>query len=621
MKQFLGLTALTDILLIGSMMATSLSARPESPLSVVYPPPEHQTVAEKIFFIGTASPQEPVFINEKKIENRSASGHFAPSLPLEMGENIFTIRQGDEELELKVTRISDRPEIPEELAFAPGSLTPGVDFARLPNELICVGAIAPPDAKVSARIGTSKILLLPQTESIDLPSNSAVLTAEARPTERTNIGKYEGCTILDIPRNYGKPIFELERGDRSITKQGEGEIKILSPKDVEVVEVTADAGVARTGASTNHSRLTPLPKGTKARVTGKEGEWLRLDYGAWIKAEETKPLPGNVPPQSIIRGITSRQLESATEIIFPLQTPVPVAVKQQEDRITLSLHNITAQTDTIRLDDDPIIKRLDWQQISPTQIDYTFELKDRQQWGYDLRYEGSNLIFSLRHPPIISATPAVKARRDNGLFERDLIQTNPALPLSDLKILLDPGHGGEETGSKGPTGYPEKEINLIVSKLLEQELTRLGAEVYLTRREDKDVSLKERMAAIDKIKPDLAISIHYNALPDSGDAENTQGISTFWYNTQAHAPAIFLHNYLVEKLDRPDAGTFWNNLALTRPHTAPSILLELGFMINPEEFEWITNKREQQKLAATLAEGIKEWFTTVESSQIERDFF
>jgi N-acetylmuramoyl-L-alanine amidase len=147
----------------------------------------------------------------------------------------------------------------------------------------------------------------------------------------------------------------------------------------------------------------------------------------------------------------------------------------------------------------------------------------------------------------------------------------------------------------------------------------LGAEVYLTRQEDVDVSLKERMAAIDKIKPDLAISIHYNALPDSGDAENTKGISTFWYHTQAHAPAEFLHNYLVKELNRPDAGIFWNNLALTRPHTAPTLLLELGFMINPEEFEWITNRQEQQKLAKTLAEGIKEWFTMVESPEIEQD--
>jgi len=52
---------------------------------------------------------------------------------------------------------------------------------------------------------------------------------------------------------------------------------------------------------------------------------------------------------------------------------------------------------------------------------------------------------------------------------------------------------------------------------------------------------------------------------------------------------------------------FWNNLALTRPSVAPAVLLELGFMINPVEFEWIVNSREQKKLAHTLADGIVQW--------------
>ncbi|MEM7758668.1 MAG: N-acetylmuramoyl-L-alanine amidase [Cyanobacteria bacterium P01_A01_bin.40] len=612
MKRFLGLAALTDILLIGNMMGSSLSVRAESPLSIVYPPPEHKTVAEKIFFIGTASPQEPVFINGKKISNRSVSGHFAPSLPLKMGENVFVIRQEERELELKITRVSNQPQVPPKLTFAPDSLTPAVDIARLPNEPICLSAVAPKDAQVSVQIGRSKILLMPQIDSVELPPNSAVLTSEVVPNNQQNEGYYRGCTVLETPRNYGKPLFTLEQDRQKVTEQGQGKIEILSPQDIEVVEVTADVGVARTGASTSYSRLTPLPKGTKARVIGKEGEWLRLDYGAWIKAAETKSVLGNIPPHSLIRGVISQQVESATEIVFPLQIPVPVEIKQEEERITLTLHNTTAQTDTIRLDPDPIIKRLDWQQVSPTQIDYTFELHNQQQWGYDLHYQGSNLVFSLRHPPEISSmADTASIRSSDDLLESSLVKSDRFKPLENIEILLDPGHGGAEKGAKGPTGYPEKEINLLISKLVEAELTQLGATVYLTREKDRDLSLKERMAMIDRLKPDLAISIHYNALPDNGDAENTQGISTFWYNTQAHAPALFLHKYLVENLDRPDAGTFWNNLALTRPHTAPTILLELGFMINPDEFEWITNQQEQQKLAQTLANGIKEWFLSV----------
>ncbi|MGL5077179.1 MAG: N-acetylmuramoyl-L-alanine amidase [Waterburya sp.] len=612
MKQFLGLAALTDILIIGGMMGTCLSVQAESPLSVVYPPKEHQTTAEKIFFIGTASPQDTVLINGKPIKNRSSSGHFAPSLPLKIGENIFTIRHQKQEIKIKVYRLSEQPEIPKKLAFGDDSLTPGVDIARLPNEPICFGAIAPPDTNVSVQIGQSKVLLLPQVESVDLPANSAVLTADNNPVTKTDISKYEGCTSLDIPRNYGKPLFELKKDGETITQKGQGDVTILAPQDIEVVEVIADEGVARTGASSDNSRLTPLPKGTRGRITGKEGEWLRLDYGGWIQETETKPVLGNILPQSIIRGITARQVNAATEVIFPLQLPVPVEVKQDETSITLSLYNTIAQTDTIRFDADPMIKRLDWQQVSPNQIDYTFELHGQQQWGYDLRYEGTSLIFSLRHPPkatLLSNLRTIKYQEGN-LIESQVNTINPQQPLEGIDILLDPGHGGKESGAKGPTGYPEKDINLLVSKLVEQELNKLGATVYLTRKKDIDLSLDERVAMIDKVKPDLAVSIHYNALPDNGDAENTQGISTFWYNTQAHAPAMFLHNYLVTKLNRPDYGTYWNNLALTRPHTAPSILLELGFMINPEEFEWITNAQEQQKLAKAIAQGIQAWFTT-----------
>jgi N-acetylmuramoyl-L-alanine amidase len=258
----------------------------------------------------------------------------------------------------------------------------------------------------------------------------------------------------------------------------------------------------------------------------------------------------------------------------------------------LTLHNTTAQTDTIRLEYEPLIKSFSWQQVSPNKIEYYFDLTSDQQWGYDLKYEGTNLIFTLRHPP--------------------KIDTRSNQPLKDIKILLDPGHGGKELGARGPNGYPEKSVNLVISTLLKQELLQRGATVYMTRESDKDVSLQDRVKMINNIKPAVALSIHYNALPDNGDAINTAGIGMFWYHPQAEDLSKFLHNYLVEKAKRPSYGVFWNNLALTRPHTTPSVLLELGFMINPTEFEWVTDAQQQKILATTLAEGITEWFTTVQ---------
>ena len=592
MKKIVEFTALTGTLITTSIVSISVAAQTQ-PLFIAYPPPNHQTTAAQIFLIGTAAPEGEVFINGKPVE-RSPAGHFAPSFPLQIGENNFTLRYRSEEIQLQVTRVASEPEAPVGAAFATDSLTPAQDIARLPGELICFGAVAPANSTVAVRLENQTVPLSPQTQTV-LPPNSAVLTADNSPSTPT-AGQYGGCTAVTAPGDLGNPSFQLSLNGETVEQPSSGTVQILSPTELEVVEVTADAGVARTGPSSDYSRLTPLPKGTRATVTGKEGEWLRLDYGAWIKAEETQFIPNSIPVRSLIRSINSRQIEGTTEIIFPLQTPVPVSVQQGDRTFTLTLYNTVAQTDTIRLDDDPLIERLDWQQVTPTQIQYTFHLKSDQQWGYDLRYEGTSLILALRHPP---SDNAVNPGADTA-------------SLSGLKILLDPGHGGEELGSVGPNGVPEKQVNLTVSKLLQQELAQRGATVYLTRETDVDVSLDKRVEMIDTIKPAIALSIHYNALPDAGDALNTAGVGAFWYHPQAHALAVFLHNYLVETLNRPDYGVFWNNLALTRPHTAPSVLLELGFMINPTEFEWITNPQEQQKLAEAIADGVVEWFNQVQ---------
>jgi N-acetylmuramoyl-L-alanine amidase len=581
-------------LVLFNCLLTSSVALAQPSLVVVFPPTNHQTSTEKIFFIGTAPPAGQVLINGKPVK-RSQAGHFAPSFPLQVGENLFTVRYQDQERQIKVIRRNTQLDLPTGLGFAQDSLVPAIDIAKLPGELICFRALATPNAQVSVQLAGQTIPLLPQPPQAQLPANAGILTGRNQPTTLSNFGNYQACTTVAKPADLGQPQFSVTLNGKTITQQGKGKIQILSPAQLPVVEVVAESGVARTGPSTDHSRLTPLPQGTRATVTGKEGDWLRLDYGAWINSKETQVLTGAVSPQTVVRSVGYRQLPGVTEILFPLQVPVPVSIQQGDRTFSLTLHNTIAQTDTIRLDDNPLISRLDWEQVTPQQVKYTFNLKKSQQWGYQLRYDKTTLVLSLRQPPNL----ATRNRR----------------PLSGIKIVLDPGHGGKESGASGPTGYLEKDVNLAVSQLLREELVKRGATVVMTREDDRDVSLVDRQAIIAKEQPAIAISVHYNALPDNGDAENTRGVGMFWYHPQAHSLAVFMQNYLVKKLNRPSYGVFWNNLALTRPSAAPSILMELGFMINPEEFEWITNASEQKKLAQALAEGVTEWFYSVQEGR------
>ncbi|MEM9948555.1 MAG: N-acetylmuramoyl-L-alanine amidase [Cyanobacteria bacterium P01_D01_bin.36] len=564
---------------------TVAQARQATPTSlfVAYPPMEHQTVADRIFFIGTADPNEPVTINGQIIDNRSSDGHFAPTLPLELGENTFTLVQGDESLVMSVTRVSGEPPMPEGTGFAEETLSPAVDIARMPGELICLSAIASPNANVTATLGSQTLTLTPQT-SVDLPPNSSVLTSQTEPVT-LSATEYAGCTIAEEAGELGTPQFTLRADGETVTATAPGQVTILSPTDFEVAQVTAPAGVARTGPSTSYSRITPLPAGTRAAITGRDGEWLRLDYGGWIKEGETEVSSSSVPPTSIIRGITAGQVEDWTEVVFPLQSPVPVSIQQESQTLSLTLHNTTPQTDTIYFSNDPVVERMDFNSVLPDSAEYIFHFKEPQQWGYKLRYEGTSLILSLRHAP-------------------------PSNSLSGTTILLDPGHGSDQDfGARGPTGYPEKDVTLIVSKLIRDELEARGATVVMTREGDDDLFPADRVEVIDASEPTMALSIHYNALPDAGNALERQGIGMFWYYPQAHGLATFLHDYLVDELDRESYGVFWNNLALTRPSVTPSVLVELGFMINPEEFEWITDGDSQQELARTFAEGVEAWIS------------
>jgi N-acetylmuramoyl-L-alanine amidase len=547
-------------------------------LQVVYPPDQHQTTAAQIFFIGTAAPQWPVAVNGLVVE-RSPQGHFAPSFPLGLGENLFTFSHGSQRLQLRVTRIGDHPDPPENLALL--NLQPNWPVARLPGELICLGAIAPAGAQVVVDLGNLQLPLRSTTGNARLPSSQAILTGRYQP--QPGVRQHQGCFIAQNP---GKiiPQFTANYAEQVVQQAGAA-IEILSPANLEVVEITSDFATTRTGPGSNFSRLTPLPRGTRAGVTGRDGDWLRLDYGAWLRVTETRPLPDAPLPHSRIRGISSRRVAGATEVLFPLEVAVPLSIRQERHSLTLTLHNTTAQTDTIRLDDDPVIAGFSWQQY-PGRVEYRWQFKSSQQWGYGLHYEGTTLVLSLRHPPVLGDR------------------------LAGVTILLDPGHGGSsDIGAVGPNGIAEKDINLTISRLLREHLTQLGATVVMTREDDREVSLGDRIALINQLRPTLALSIHYNALPDDGDALHTQGVGMFWYHPQSRDLAVFLHNYLVQKLGRPSYGIYWHNLALTRPHIAPAVLLELGFMINPLEFEWISDPQGQRELAATLSEAIATWLT------------
>ena len=587
------------VAIVTTAAATATIALPRAAMAelfVSYPPAEHTTTSAQIFIIGTSEDAEPIQVNGAAIE-RSSGGHFAPTLPLELGINTIVVRQGEQAITLQITRTEAHSTYDTD-NFTASTIEPNIAIERQLGEPVCFSAIAPTAIiNPSVTIGGQTLALYPEATPIELPPNSAVLTNEneilygsATSSTQPSFQRWSGCTRFDRPGLFTAPQFRATLNGTPIAQTGSHSVTIAPISPVEIATVSVPQAVARTGSSTNHSRITPLPQGTRATITGRDGEWLRLDYGGWIKAEEATIGTQGQPVRTIMRSATMIDAGDWVEVRIPLQSTVPVTVDQSRDTLRLQLHNTTAETDIIRWLDLPWLRGIQWQQLDSDRVEFRFEFDPEvhagQQWGYALRYDDTTLVLSLRKPPEMSVDR----------------------PLAGVTILLDPGHGGpDDPGTRGPTGYPEKEITLTVARLIREQLEARGAEVVMTREEDADLWLNDRVAMIDATNPTIALSLHYNALPDSGDPINTSGLSTFWYHPQAEDLARVLHDDLVTQLDRPSYGVFWSNFALTRPSNTLAVLIEFGFAINPDEYDWIVDPEAQQRLAATFADSLEAW--------------
>ncbi|TAF56544.1 MAG: N-acetylmuramoyl-L-alanine amidase [Oscillatoriales cyanobacterium] len=564
-------------------------------LFVSYPPREHTTTSEQIFIIGTSDDDAPIVINGAPVE-RSRGGHFAPTLPLELGANTIAVSQGNQSITLQITRLAAGT-VYDTDNFTAATIDPAVAIERQLGEPLCLSAIAPATiTNPTVTIGGQTLPLYPEPAPIELPPNSAVLNnrQEFFPSNSTPLApqfqRWSHCTTFDQPGTFAAPEFRATLNGQPIAQIGGGSVTIAPISPVAIATVSVPEAVARTGSTTNHSRLTPLPRGTRATITGRDGEWLRLDYGGWIKDEEVTIATQGQPVQATMRSAAMVDVGDWVEVRIPLQSAVPVSVDQSRDTLRLQLHNTTAETDIIRWLDLPWLRGIQWQQLDPDRVEFRFEFAPEvhagQQWGYRVRYDQTTLVLSLRKPPEIDADR----------------------PLAGVTILLDPGHGGpEDFGTRGPTGYPEKEMTLTIAQLIRDQLEARGARVVMTREEDADLWPNDRVAVIDATEPTIALSLHYNALPDGGDPIATHGISTFWYHSQAEDLARFLHNQLITRLDRGSYGAIWSNFALTRPSNTLAVLLEFGFAINPDEYDWIVDPEAQQELAATLADSLEIW--------------
>ncbi|MGL4991795.1 MAG: N-acetylmuramoyl-L-alanine amidase CwlD [Sarcina sp.] len=190
-------------------------------------------------------------------------------------------------------------------------------------------------------------------------------------------------------------------------------------------------------------------------------------------------------------------------------------------------------------------------------------------------------------------------------------------------ILIDPGHGGIDGGAISKDGILEKDINLNISLSIKKELENAGYKIYMTREEDKGLykegqtirqkkseDLANRVKMKNSTNADIFISIHQNMFQE----QKYKGLQV-WYTTQSPESkqlADLIQNTAKDMIDPEnkrspkDAGTQFR--VLRNVSKTASVIVECGFLSNPEEAKLLMNSEYQQKFAIMIKESIDKFY-------------
>jgi N-acetylmuramoyl-L-alanine amidase/LysM repeat protein len=186
-------------------------------------------------------------------------------------------------------------------------------------------------------------------------------------------------------------------------------------------------------------------------------------------------------------------------------------------------------------------------------------------------------------------------------------------------VVIDPGHGGRDTGAQG-FGLLEKNITLATGLKVAALLRSSGFDVILTRTSDTYVSLAERCAIANRVRATVFVSLHANAIADP----SINGLTTFYGRSGGYVSGVARSSQLVQQSRRlasaiqyaavSHTGAFSRGIhgadywVLGNVH-APAALVEMGFITNPHEAALLATPRYEEKLAQGIAAGIEDYLS------------
>lgn len=215
----------------------------------------------------------------------------------------------------------------------------------------------------------------------------------------------------------------------------------------------------------------------------------------------------------------------------------------------------------------------------------------------------------------------------NSSASEDDVNTDKQFDLNDEKnnlkkkftVLVDPGHGGKDIGTESSRNIPdgknnvyEKDIALEISKQVASKLSRYNdIEVIISRTDDTFVSILDRMEIANSQNVDVSVSIHLNAEAGGNSAE---GVETYYKKGATDGSkelAEIVQSSIISHIEARDRGARAENYDMVKGVTTPAILVETGFLTNPQEEKKLRNSKYQEQMAEGIVQGILSYLDTL----------
>jgi len=546
-------------------------------LNITRPSKNVKTSATAYYITGNSNPEYELYMNGETVENRGKSGTFGVYVSLDAGENVFEFTQENGAAKTVTITQGKGYSVDIPTTNKVSSMFPSYDVGELAGTTVTLQCVGPAGANITATINGSSY----QMRQVAAAQTGIPATFKAE----------YSVPSVDKTTNLGNVKYTMSYNGMNKTFTSGG--KLYAGGDTLLVQVADTSSSIFTEGKSNSKFITTAKIGATDYVVDSNSSMYKLGMGGWIYKNTTKPITGGTS-DNVVSNVSYKNTAHGERFIFTGTAQPVVTTSRSEDEISITMHHTTG-VDSVSTENSKLFTDASVSESGGDTVITFSRNTDYDLWGYVVEYKDNVTTLYCKYKPTLSG--------------------DSSKPLAGILVALDAGHGGSDPGALGVMnglGISESDITANTAIAVKKRLESLGAEVLL---EGSGVTKKTKADYVERMMPaytnkaDFFISLHCNSIGTNQNGLKPNGIEIYYYENIAKSFSNTLLSHMVTETGRASRGVKFTNFRVTLNSCAPSVLVEMGFVTNPTEFDDLASKRGMFNMANAIGDGLIDYLS------------